>query len=113
MANLRSRRTTILYGPSGVGKSSVLGAGLLPRLRALAEQDRRDRDTQPGDDQPARAMLAFCVVESWRDEPLAALAAAMHRAAEDAAGRPWSRGRPARRSPMRCAAGGGRCAGSW
>ena len=94
VANLRSRRTTILYGPSGVGKSSVLGAGLLPRLRALAEQDRRDREASPGDE-PARAALAYCILESWRDEPLAALATAMHGAAEEAAGaplEPWTPG---------------------
>jgi hypothetical protein len=36
-ANLQSEPVTILYGSSGVGKSSVLQAGVLPRLRKLHE----------------------------------------------------------------------------
>jgi WD40 repeat protein len=32
-ANLQAARLTVLYGPSGVGKSSVLRAGVAPRLR--------------------------------------------------------------------------------
>ena len=32
-ANIQAARVTILYGPSGVGKSSVLRAGVAPRLR--------------------------------------------------------------------------------
>jgi AAA+ ATPase superfamily predicted ATPase len=34
LSNLLSQRLTILYGPSGVGKSSVLRAGVIPYLRA-------------------------------------------------------------------------------
>jgi WD40 repeat protein len=36
VANLLASRLTILYGPSGVGKSSVLGAAVVRRLRELA-----------------------------------------------------------------------------
>ena len=36
-ANLMASRLTVLYGPSGVGKSSVLRAGVAQRLRQ--EQD--------------------------------------------------------------------------
>ena len=35
-ANLMASRLTLLYGPSGVGKSSVLRAGVVRRLRALS-----------------------------------------------------------------------------
>ena len=34
-ANLMASRLTVLYGPSGVGKSSLLRAGVARRLRAL------------------------------------------------------------------------------
>src|SRR5437764_6189102 len=39
-ANLRTRRLTLLYGPTGVGKSSVLGAGVLNHLKNLNEELR-------------------------------------------------------------------------
>ena len=34
-ANLMASRLTVLYGPSGVGKSSLLRAGVARRLRSL------------------------------------------------------------------------------
>src|SRR3954447_26373642 len=36
--NLRAYRVSVLYGESGVGKSSILHASVLPRLQAEAEQ---------------------------------------------------------------------------
>ena len=35
-SNLQSAKLTVVYGPSGVGKSSVLRAGVIPHLRANA-----------------------------------------------------------------------------
>jgi len=40
VGNLRASRLTLLYAASGAGKSSVLRAGVMPRLRTLAERDR-------------------------------------------------------------------------
>jgi len=50
-ANLTAARLTLLYGLSGVGKSSILRAGVVRRLRAL-----------PGP-------LAVVVFDRWRDDP--------------------------------------------
>ena len=38
--SLQSWRLTLLYGASGVGKSSVLYAGVVPKLRQMAEQSQ-------------------------------------------------------------------------
>jgi WD40 repeat protein len=43
-ANLRTRRLTLLYGPSGVGKSSVINAGVVYHLRQLAQHDQSITD---------------------------------------------------------------------
>ena len=56
-ANLRSSRLTIVYGPSGVGKSSLLQAGVVHDLREAA---------RAGD---ADAPFAVCTVRSWHDDP--------------------------------------------
>jgi WD40 repeat protein len=42
IGNLRVARLTLLYAESGVGKSSVLRAGVMARLRELAEADGSD-----------------------------------------------------------------------
>ena len=66
-SNLVGARLTVLYGPSGVGKSSLLRAGVVRRLRALV---------------PAGGGIAVgdgvlpVVVDQWRDDPLGAIAAA-------------------------------------
>ncbi len=65
-ANLLAARLTLLYGPSGVGKSSVLLAGVVGDLR------RRARENLADDDAPGFAVV---VVRSWRDDPLATIAA--------------------------------------
>jgi hypothetical protein len=63
-ANLMASRLTLLYGPSGVGKSSVLNAGVAYDLRAEAAACRASRGT---------ADFALVVFRSWRDDPIRAL----------------------------------------
>jgi WD40 repeat protein len=63
VANLLAARLTILYGPSGVGKSSILRAAVVRDLRALPE-----------------APLVV-VHDSWSEDPTAALAHAIAAAA--------------------------------
>jgi WD40 repeat protein len=61
IGNLRAARLTILYAPSGVGKSSLLRAGVAARLRELARRSVVDRGS---------ARFIPIVFASWRDEPL-------------------------------------------
>ncbi len=63
-ANLVAARLTILYGPTGVGKSSVLRAGVARDLRAL----------------PERPLVV--VHEAWADDPVGSLAESIAAAAE-------------------------------
>jgi hypothetical protein len=63
-ANLLASRLTLLYGESGVGKSSVLRAGVAYRLHRLAEANLAER--RPPE-------LAVVVFSSWRDDPVAGL----------------------------------------
>ncbi len=64
VANLRSSRFTLLYGPSGVGKSSVVGAGVVHFLRQRAKQNIAKRGT------PEFAVIYF---NQWRDDPVVGL----------------------------------------
>ena len=73
-ANLRSRRLTLLYGPSGVGKSSLVQAGLLVVLRREARQAT------------ARSRFAVCVFNSWLGDPARGLEQAAHTALLELAG---------------------------
>ena len=59
VANLIAARLTVLYGPSGVGKSSMLRAGVARSLRAL----------------PERPLVV--VFSSWGLDPVGALIAAV------------------------------------
>lgn len=58
-ANLTASRLTVLYGPSGVGKSSLLSAAVARSMREL----------------PERPLVV--VFSRWSDEPIAALADAV------------------------------------
>ena len=64
-ANLMASRLTVLYGPSGVGKSSLLRAGVARRLRTLVP-------AAGGQDQGAEVVI----VDTWRDDPILAVAGA-------------------------------------
>ena len=60
IGNLRASRLTVLYAESGVGKSSLLRAGVAARLRELAHARAAERGS------PGYIPLVFSV---WRDEP--------------------------------------------
>ena len=59
VANLIASRLTVLYGPSGVGKSSLLHAAVARSLRALPEEP------------------LVVVFSSWSDDPTVALSEAV------------------------------------
>jgi WD40 repeat protein len=67
-ANLMASRLTILYGEPGVGKSSVLRAGLAHHLRTVAAANLETRG-EPG--------FAVVVFDAWKDDPVQALRAAV------------------------------------
>jgi WD40 repeat protein len=67
VANLLAARLTLLYGPSGVGKSSLLRAGVARRIRELAARRAIGR----------RPDCAVVVFSAWADDPVPALAMAI------------------------------------
>ncbi len=75
--NLKAYRLTLLYGESGVGKSSVLRAGVAHRLRAQAARTG-ESEGSPG--------LAVVVFSAWRHEVEPALVAALDDAGEGVEG---------------------------
>jgi hypothetical protein len=64
MTNLRAARLTIVYGPSGVGKSSILRAGVVASLRKLGEEELNNFGT-PG--------FAVVILSSWAGDPFVQL----------------------------------------
>ena len=83
VANLRSSRFTLLYGPSGVGKSSVVGAGVVHFLRERARQNSLKRGA------PEFAVVYF---NQWRDNPVVALLGAVRQAVQEALGKTFADG---------------------
>jgi WD40 repeat protein len=77
--NLLASRLTLLYGPSGVGKSSVLQAGVLRALKRQAAENlaRHGR--------PEHAVLLY---REWRTDPLAGLRQAVQQAVAETLGLP-------------------------
>jgi WD40 repeat protein len=71
-ANLGASRLTVLYAESGVGKSSVLRAGVAHHLNERAEQDARER---------GGPRVLPVVFGDWRDDPAEGLARAIRDAA--------------------------------
>lgn len=72
IGNLRAARLTLLYAESGVGKSSLLRAGVVARLRSAADRDLRSRGAP---------RLLPVVFSSWSGDPLAGLLRAIGAAA--------------------------------
>jgi hypothetical protein len=69
--NLLAYRLTVLYGESGVGKSSLLYAGAARRLR---ERERAQLERRGA---PEHLLVAFAL---WKDDPLAGVEEAIRRA---------------------------------
>ena len=61
VANLVGARLTLLYGESGVGKTSVLRAGVIPDLRREAARNAEERGA------PGHVAVAF---SDWRGDPV-------------------------------------------
>lgn len=68
VANLTTSRLTLLYAGSGVGKSSVLLASVLPRLQEIARESYADLDVPDA---------AVAYIREWSREPLDTVAAAV------------------------------------
>src|SRR5437016_3953611 len=64
LANLRANRLTVLYAPSGVGKTSLLAAGVIPDLKRKAFE----RDATDG--VPASWPI---LARTWTDDPMISL----------------------------------------
>src|SRR5207237_6645414 len=64
VANLLASRLTVLYGPSGVGKSSLLRAGVARQLRALND-----------------GVVVYH--DAWAEDPVAAVVEAVGQACPD------------------------------
>jgi CHASE2 domain-containing sensor protein len=71
IGNLRASRLTLLYAESGVGKTSLLRAGVSARISQLAARSIADRGS---------ARYVPVVFSSWRDDPTPGLIAAIEAA---------------------------------
>lgn len=82
-SNLRASRLTVLFGTSGVGKTSVLRAGVMPHLSRLALEAFAREDE--ADDGPTRNVPVY--VGTWPPDPIAGVNAAVSAAIEVFVGR--------------------------
>jgi WD40 repeat protein len=71
VANLTASRLTLLYAASGIGKSSVLRAGVLPRLRQIAAESYDDLGVPDA---------AVVYIREWSLAPLETIATEVLRA---------------------------------
>jgi len=78
IANLRAARLTVLHGPGGVGKSSLLHAGVMYQLRQAARPEPGEED----DDEPRTAVV---ILDDWSGDPAARLAAEIRALSGDGA----------------------------
>ncbi len=74
VTSLKSARLTLVYGQSGAGKSSLLRAGVAASLRQAARRDMARFGT---------AEFVPVVFSSWRDDPLAGIAAAIEASVQE------------------------------
>lgn len=83
-ANLLAARFTVLYGASGVGKSSLLRAGVLPQLAALARR-ALEEDAPP---------LVVVLFSEWAGNPVTGILEGIRAAAAELLGDrrtpPWT-----------------------
>jgi tetratricopeptide (TPR) repeat protein len=77
IANLIASRLTVLYGASGVGKSSVLSAGVAHHLRRLAQQNLEEYGIPE---------FAVAVFKDWTKDPVADLTAKIEEAVKQTVG---------------------------
>jgi WD40 repeat protein len=77
---LLASRFTVVYGESGVGKSSLLRAGVVHDLRERALRERAERSTDATGRRAARFVPVVC--SNWLDDPIPACAEAVRAAAE-------------------------------
>jgi WD40 repeat protein len=84
-ANLMSARLTLLYGASGVGKSSVLLAGVVPDLLERAHKNAAEGNP-PG--------LVPVVFSEWRDDPVGELTRTIRKATAKVLGEDVERSTP-------------------
>ena len=88
--NLRASALTLLYGASGVGKTSLLRAGAIHELHELARGNAGRK--------LARTRFAVCAFAAWRDDPLPGLMEAIRASASEELGadglRAWAPGEP-------------------
>ncbi|MGA9771598.1 MAG: tetratricopeptide repeat protein [Blastocatellia bacterium] len=75
IANLRAKRLTLVFGASGVGKSSLLGAGVAHKLRSVAQKNL---------DEKGKPEFAVAMFSTWRDDPIAGLTACVQEAVREA-----------------------------
>ena len=75
IANLKAKRLTLVFGPSGVGKSSVLNAGVAHNLRRVARKNLGET---------GKPELAVAVFQDWENNPVAGLTTCVQEAVRKA-----------------------------